>query len=768
MKLQLNEKTLNAYINKALKQELNENNMDELFGSRNRKKNIRAITGQGWGNQNRDTKNFWGAANSDISNTDAESEAPQTLVGIVTKMEKQLMDLEKVIGIAPQAENLGASITQTRNNGGVKTKASLLAAINALNRISDRLSVVEKQTGMNSIMEAKNLGQIQNIDGMNMRQLAKALKARDFSLDKNTGNWLWKGSANDIATNSMSPDIKQAAQRYLNLSQTPKGPGLVKRVGTAVTKPFKTAGTAVGTATKGAMTKVGSTTIGSAFGGGAVGGALAVASIAAACFAIAQTAATIATKGRSRNIVRTFNCASILAKRMGNVAEAYKEKLEAQQGIQTQQNPETQQETGQVNELNVGRAKKSFGSIEQGMQQLSALMKQIHAKINGQGQSELQMPKSLNTPQEIQQFQEWANANGYVDQSGQQLAVDGKFGQRTSYVYDQVAQKLGQLQESRGQINEAGGIENALKTLERKVGTTGTGGAAYADISTLSGGQGQGSSRLQNAQNAKVIMRSYPPVLNQYLQILKSAGANVNNLLPLRDDQSPHRNYSVKELQTIDRRIQELIQVAQSFEPQQSQENVTLPPKPVRRQNPNPNPNPTPAQPELPELEIPEIEDEPIEIENVLMNLDSTMPEVPFMANPYTLESYGIIPNDKTGRITKRELKDKIRNAMAQGKLTPERAQELIRQVRQDYRNGVSQRYTNPDGTTVDTTDNARRATNRANRQATRETNRANRQAMRDANQAPEYISESRVRRKKLNENQFKRLVKQIIRESLR
>jgi hypothetical protein len=50
--------------------------------------------------------------------------------------------------------------------------------------------------------------------------------------------------------------------------------------------------------------------------------------------------------------------------------------------------------------------------------------------------------------------------------------------------------------------------------------------------------------------------------------------------LPLRDDQRPHRNYSVKELQMIDRRIQELIQVAQTFEPQSGQESVNLPQKP--------------------------------------------------------------------------------------------------------------------------------------------------------------------------------------------
>lgn len=517
MKIQLDENTLNTYINEAIRQELMENNTDELLGSRHRKNNIRMITGQGWGNQNRDTKNFWGAANTDISATDAESEAPQTLVGIVTKMEKQLMDLEKVVGIAPQAENLGASITQTRNNGGVKVKASLLAAINALGRISDRLSVVEKQTGMNTLME---------------------------SVD----------------------------EKIFNVGYTAQKPTWINGALGAV---------------KG--------TLGATIGGGIA----VVAGIAAICFGIAQTATTLAAKGRTRNIVRTYNCASILAKRMGNVAEAYKEKLEALKGAQTQQNPEMQQETGQVNELNVGRAKKSFGSIEQGMQQLSQMMKEIYAKVNGQDENAVQIPQSLNTPQEIKQFQEWANANGYVDQNGQQLVPDGKFGRRTSYVYDQVAQKLNQLQESSGPINEAGGIEHALKTLERKVGTTGTGGAAYTDISAMSGGEG--ATRLQNAQAAKAIMRTYPPVLNQYLQILKSAGANVNNLLPLRDDQRPHRNYSVSELQTIDKRIKELTQVAQTFQPQQQSGNVTLPPKPQVRQTVQNSPQPVePEEPELP------------------------------------------------------------------------------------------------------------------------------------------------------------------------
>lgn len=699
MKLQLNESTLNAYINEAIRQELTENNMDELLGSRNRKKNIRMITGQGWGNQNRDTKNWWGAANSDISNTDAESEAPQTLVGIVTKMEKQLMELEKVVGIAPKAENLGASITQTKNNGKVKTKASLLAAINALSRIADRLDIVEQKTGLNKIME---------------------------SVD----------------------------EKIFNVGYTVPKPTWINGALGAVkgTLGATTASTAIGKALLGAGSLVGGTTIGT--------GVAVVAAIAAACFGIAQTAATIATKGRSRNIVRTFNCAAVLAKRMGNVAEALKEKLEAQQGTQTQQQP-VQQEVGQVNELNVRRAKKTFSTIEQGMQQLSALMKQIHAKINGQGQEQagIQMPQSLNTPQEIQQFQEWANANNYVDQYGQPLVPDGKFGPRTSYVYDQIAQNLGQLNESRGPINEAGGIENALKTLETKVGKTGSGGMAYADISALSGGQGQGSSRLQNAQNAKMIMRSYPPVLNQYLEILKTAGANVNNLLPLRDDRRPHRNYSVKELQAIDRRIQELIQIAQTVEINEpGNEEITLPPKPVVQPRPQPAPQPEPEVPQTPDLgdvqiEEPEIEapDTEIDLGNDELNIDKIGYSNP-RGGGQGLRQYEVVDSyienmrniasmdDATKAARRRDVETYYQNgkkllnqAAENGAMTYDEANERLKLLYNYYRQC---------------------------KQTIRRTPMAQQQ------QPQQQLAESRTR-KKLNEREFKKLVRQIVLESL-
>ncbi len=634
-------------------------------------------------------------------------ESTQSLVGIINKLETALVSTENLVGISGTHQNLANGVRSNGWLGGFSMKKSLLNAINALTLIANRINTIERKTNMNKIMESVN---------------------GDMFYSPAKGDWLPVPGANPAGSTATRTGIGAAFEKAASAA------------GKFMKTPLKANAT------------------------GMIGTLTTPAAIATAAFAIAQAAAVAAAKGRQRNIVRTYNCAAILAKRLGNIANH----------LNPQNTPSAP--SAPLQEINVRRGKRSFVSIEQGMQALSQEMRRIGgatqgSTVNGQDRV-FNIPQGidLNTPEGVKAFQEWVNtiqdANGNVlitDNEGQPLAPDGKWGPKTNAAYDKIAQIIRQSGPvNEGLVMERKDIETALANLERVAGATGSGGNAYSSISAMSGGAD--ASRLQNAQNIKNIIRTYPPVLNQYLNVLADAGAEVSGIQPLNVDTRPHRNYSINELTAIDERIQELLQIAQNVQTPEGEEGEqqggnliirgTLPPKPVRRQNPNPNP--TPAPPELPELEIPEIEDEPIEIEDVLMNLDSTMPEVPFMANPYTLESYGIIPNDKTGRITKRELKDKIRNAMAQGKLTPERAQELIRQVRQDYRNGVSQRYTNPDGTTVDTTDNARRATNRANRQA-----------MRDANRAPEYISESRVRRRKLNENQFKSLVKQIIRESL-
>ena len=71
--MKLDEKTFNAYISRAINEEL-----DELFGTRNNKKMARMITGQGYGNQQGNKSQI------DVG-IDAGEECPQTLIGIISK-----------------------------------------------------------------------------------------------------------------------------------------------------------------------------------------------------------------------------------------------------------------------------------------------------------------------------------------------------------------------------------------------------------------------------------------------------------------------------------------------------------------------------------------------------------------------------------------------------------------------------------------------------------------------------------------------------------
>lgn len=508
MKLQLNEKTLNAYINRALNEEL-----DELFGSRVRKQSQRMITGKGWGNQKRNATNGWGAAaNSAIDpEADAESQAPQTLVGMISKLEQILVAVENSLGIQSANQNLAGNIAATGAFGGLKMKKSLVNAINALTTIGNRINTVEHKTGMNKIMES----------------------------------------------------------------------GIIKEDGDALTAGL------VGGAT------------------GMAGALTTPAAIAAAAFAVAQAAFVAATKGRQRNIARTYNCAAILAKRLGNIAKQL-------------QNQQPTGDTQVVQEINVRRGMKSFDSIESGMRELSGLMQQI----GGAGQKTVQIPQGidLNTREGVLAFQRWANNIPVTDANGNALREDGIFGTNTSFVYDKIAQMIQRgAQNSRGLVRESKAVETALANLERVAGATGSGGNAYTSIGAMSGGEN--ASRLQNAQNIKNIIRTYPPVLNQYLNNLADAGADVSALRPLNVDTRPHRNYSVKELQAIDTRIQQLLQIARGVEVPEGQNggNITiggtLPPKPVR--NPNPPVRGGVRTPQLPELGDVDVEDQDVQVDDV-------------------------------------------------------------------------------------------------------------------------------------------------------
>lgn len=544
MKLQLNERTLNAYINEAIRQELTENSMDELFGSRVRKQSRRMITGQGWGNQRADKNR------NDISQTDAGEECPQTLVGMVGKLEEILVNTEKLVGINSSNQNLAGEIEQRGWLGGFKMKKSLVNAINVLTTIANRINAVERKTGLNNIMEM-------------------AYKEPIYALTRYAGNGAQQ-AANNIGSSVVNP-----------IHLVDYGTPAKQATKTGLKGALKTAGTALGKAGNWAVTGVGGKT-------GLVGVLTSPAAIAAAAFAIAQSATVAATKGRQRNIVRTYNCAAILAKRLGNIAK----QLEAAQGSQGG-------EAGQVNEINVRRGKRSFASIEAGMQELSNIMRQIGGVSQSTAHNRIvEIPEGLdlNTREGVLAFQQWVNSIPIADANGNPLKEDGIFGRNTNYVYDRIAQMLqqqGQSQIREGVIKESKAIETALANLERAAGATGSGGNAYSSIGAMSGGAN--ASRLQNAQNIKNIIRTYPPVLNQYLNILSDAGADVSTLQPLNVDTRPHRNYSVKELQAIDARIKELLQIARTVEIPEGEDGEgsiiikgTLPPKPARKPNPSP------------------------------------------------------------------------------------------------------------------------------------------------------------------------------------
>lgn len=686
MKLQLDEKTLNAYINEAIKQELNENNTDELFGSRVRKQSRRMITGQGWGNQKRNQGNLWGAANTNISDTDANEAVPQTLVGMIKKMEQGLISIEQTAGLPGEYEGLAEKVAAYRNGGGFKMKQSLLNAINALSRLADRLNAVEQQSGSNAIMEsagdyidaavggnaavgnARNMANLGRLQGAARSASAKQgaatrainTAAKNPSKYAGMGPQLSANYQNAVKANTAAKDamaganigrntgfwgkqvanMKNGAQTIKGGVQTIKG---AKNTGNAVQAGVQAyhaateAGKTAAQASKAAKSAIrGTKAAGQVLkGAGQVAkGVGQITQIPMLLLSIADEAARQAAQARQRKIVRTYNCAAVLAKRIANIAQEITD-AQGAQGQQTQL-----EEQGQLAEINVGKSRNFFKSIEKGMKELAGLMKQIYAQLNSSNET-VQMPSSLNSPEEIKQFQNWANAHGYKDENGAELVPDGKWGPHTDYAYNQAAkasQTQGAEQIFESKLNE-GAVDQALASLEKKVGATGAGGRAYADISGMSGAYD--GSRSQGARAAKFIIRSYPPVLNQYLGILRQAGANVNGIQPLRerDKQSESGNYGWGEIQTIDNRIKQLLGIAQNVQVQAQGGNtqVTLPPKPVRTPQPQTvAPQQQPATPEVPELDTDiDIEEPELDIEDQdFPKLDTSVPEIQKMGYP--------------------------------------------------------------------------------------------------------------------------------------
>ena len=234
MKLQLDNKTLNAYINEALKQELNENSMDELFGSRVKKQSRRMITGQGWGNQRRETGNLWGDANTTIdTNSDAEMETPQTLVGMIVKMEQALKEIESVAGIESYAGSLSDDIKSAGN-----LKKTLLAAIKALTQIAGRVNKIERISGSNSIME--NVGRDATGYGLDAAAGGNAVIGNALNMHDLTKAQRTHGINTSFETNVLhNAQYKNTGYGALGNKITPQKAGELVRTGKAKYLPGK-------------------------------------------------------------------------------------------------------------------------------------------------------------------------------------------------------------------------------------------------------------------------------------------------------------------------------------------------------------------------------------------------------------------------------------------------------------------------------------------------------------------------------------------------
>ena len=491
MKLQLDEHTLNLYLQKAINEEIN-----ELFGSKNNNINDNLLS---------------------------------TLATDINKFEQLLIIAEQGIGLNNQATQPGNKINV--QGGGFDfvntTRKNLLIAVEILSGFADRVNNVEQKLGVNTLMEASAIGG-EFIDPM------AALKA----------------------SAKMSSTISNFG------TKAPKGTNIVGKL------------KSLGSAVKGAQYLK--------FLANPYTWIVAAATIATHCVLLSRS------KKKQRDIVRVANCLQILANRMKNILETLAQKA----GVEIQNTPQAQQVTESIfNGMNGNKAANYIPNIAKGMTELSGLMKQI---ISSQQQDQVEIPQRLVTSADIKQFQKWANAHGYKDQYGESLVPDGIWGKRTSYVYDQIAAKLNQ-QGTQTSLME-GKFDQALANLEQKVGVTGTGGAAYADINNMPGIAG-GASRLQNSENGYNIAATYPKVLNQYLSKLQELGFDTGAIepLPIKTKASWFNGriqYNTKDLAAIEIRINELLNIARNGI-SNNEKNVVLPPKPVVKK-----PAQTPVQPQ--------------------------------------------------------------------------------------------------------------------------------------------------------------------------
>lgn len=493
MKLQLDEHTLNLYLQKAINEEIN-----ELFGSKNNNTNDNLLS---------------------------------TLAADINKFEQLLIIAEQGTGLNNQATQPGNKINV--QGGGFDfvntTRKNLLIAVEILSGFADRVNNVEQKLGVNTLMEASAIG-----GGFIDPMAALKASAKMSSTISNFGSKTSKGANIVGKLKSLGNAVKGA--QYLKFLANP-------------------------------YTWI-----------------VAAATISTHCVLLSRS------KKKQRDIVRVANCLQILANRMKNILETLAQKA----GVQIQNTPQAKQlEESIFNGMNGNKAANYIPNIAKGMTELSNLMKQI---ISNRQQDQVEMPQRLVTSADIEQFQKWANAHSYKDQYGESLVPDGIWGKRTSYVYDQIAAKLNQ-QGTQTSLME-GKFDQALANLEQKVGVTGTGGAAYADINNMPGIAG-GASRLQNSENGYNIAATYPKVLNQYLSKLQELGFDTGAIepLPIKTKASWFNGriqYNAKDLAAIEVRINELLKIARGGI-SNNEKNVVLPPKPVVKK---PKPAQTPVQPQ--------------------------------------------------------------------------------------------------------------------------------------------------------------------------
>ena len=626
MKLQLDERALNLYLNKAINEEVN-----ELFGSRNNNVNI----------------NLLGTLATDINK------------------------FEQLLNIAEQGIGLNSQPTQPGNKikvlgGGFDfvntTRRNLLTAVEILSGFADRVSNIEQKLGINALME----------------------NAAGLSWSPALGDWV-------MGTQTMPASVARTT------SMITRGVSFAK----FLANPYVWITVAV--------------------------------TIVTHCVLVGRS------KKKQRDIVRVSNCLQVLANRMKNILEYFAKKA----GVQNQTGQQargTQQPVSEsiFNGMNGKKAANYIPNIANGMAELSSLMKQLES-----GQPQVEMPQSLSTRAEIEQFQNWANAHGYVDQDGQSLVPDGKWGKRTAYVYDQISSKLAQQQTQpqqtgQEQVNESnllkeGQLDRALANLEKKVGVTGTGGAAYADVNNMSGVAG-GASRLQNSENGYNIAATYPKVLNQYLTKLNELGFDTGNLQPLPETgkkrfYSSRTHYNDTDLQQIQTRINELLNIVRGAV-QSDDTNVVLPPKPIiRKQNPKSQQQQQPVQPQTREPRQP-----------ILAQTDLPKLDLPTQVTPTQTQPQGLVGTDRQPSLAQSAVQVMGQTANQSNMGLRDRI-SINRRTRQNANNAINQMVR--DGS------------------MTRQQARDDKRLMRGAEKALRTGQP-------MNEENFKKLVKQIIRENLK